>query len=63
MPRLTDTIRSTAMPTRRGRPVLSLTRKRAGKTVTRVIPPQAAAQTRAQVAEYQRFRGVVLAIF
>ena len=37
-------------------PVLSLTRKRAGKTVTRVIPAQAAAQTRAQVAEYQRFR-------
>ena len=37
-------------------PVLSLTRKRAGKTVTRVIPAQAAPETQTRVAEYHRFR-------
>ena len=46
-----------AKPGDRGHgPVLSLTRKQAGKTVTRIIPAQAAAQMRAQVTEYQRFR-------
>ena len=37
-------------------PVLSLTRKQAGKTVTRIIPSHAAAAIQARVAEYQRFR-------
>ena len=37
-------------------PVLSLTRKQSGKTVTRIIPAQAAAQARAEAAGYRRFR-------
>ena len=37
-------------------PVLSLTRKRAGKTVTRIIPAQAGPETQARLAEYRRFR-------
>ena len=37
-------------------PELSLTRKRNGKTVTRLIRPDAEAQTRAQIAECRRFR-------
>ena len=37
-------------------PVLSLTRKRSGKTATRIIPAHAAAEIRAEVAEYRRFR-------
>ena len=37
-------------------PVLSLTRKQAGKTVTRIIPAQAGPETQARVAEYRRFR-------
>ena len=37
-------------------PSWSLTRQVAGKTVTRIIPPDAVAQTQAQVAECQRLR-------
>ena len=37
-------------------PVLSLTRKQAGKTVTRIIPAQAGPETQARLAEYRRFR-------
>lgn len=37
-------------------PTWSLTRAVHGKTVTRVIPPSAVDQTRAQIAEYHRFR-------
>ncbi len=37
-------------------PVLSLTRKESGKTVTRIIPAQAAEQAWAEAAEYRRFR-------
>ena len=37
-------------------PSWSLTREVGGKTVTRVIPAEAVAQTREHVAEYQRFR-------
>ena len=44
-----------APPAQRG-PVLSLTRKQSGKTVTRIIPAQAAEQARAEAAEYRRFR-------
>ena len=45
-----------AKPGDRGHgPVLSLTRKQAGKTVTRIIPSHAAAATQARVAEYRRF--------
>ena len=40
-------------------PSWSLTREVGGKTVTRVIPPDAVARTRAQVDEYHRFRTVV----
>ena len=40
-------------------PSWSLTREVGGKTVTRVIPPEAVAQTRQHVAEYHRFRGLV----
>jgi hypothetical protein len=40
-------------------PSWSLTREVGGKTVTRVIPAEAVAQTRQQVAEYQRFRRLV----
>lgn len=40
-------------------PSWSLTREVQGKTITRVIPAEAVAPTRAQVAEYQRFRGLV----
>jgi hypothetical protein len=40
-------------------PSWSLTREVEGKTVTRVIPPDAVARTRAQVDEYHRFRTVV----
>ena len=37
-------------------PILSLTRKRFGKTATRIIPSHAATEIRAEVAEYRRFR-------
>ena len=37
-------------------PVLSLTRKQAGKTVTRIIPAEAGPETQARLAEYRRFR-------
>ncbi len=37
-------------------PVLSLTRKQDGKTVTRLIPADAGAEVQAQNAEYRRFR-------
>ena len=37
-------------------PVLSLTRKRSGKTATRLIPAPAASAIRAEVAEYRHFR-------
>ena len=37
-------------------PVLSLTRKQAGKTVTRIIPAHAGSETQARLAEYRRFR-------
>jgi uncharacterized protein DUF6788 len=40
-------------------PSWSLTREVGGKTVTRVIPAAAVAQTRQHVAEYQRFRSLV----
>ena len=40
-------------------PSWSLTREVGGKTVTRVIPAEAVAQTREQIAEYRRFRGLV----
>lgn len=40
-------------------PSWSLTREVRGKTITRVIPPDAVARTRAQIAEYRRFREVV----
>jgi hypothetical protein len=40
-------------------PSWSLTREVGGKTVTRVIPAEAVAQTRQHVAEYQRFRSLV----
>lgn len=39
-------------------PSFSLTRQCQGKTVTRVIPRQAVDQTRAQLAECQRFRNL-----
>ena len=37
-------------------PVLSLTRQQGGKTITRIIPSHAAAETRARIAEHRRFR-------
>ncbi len=37
-------------------PSWSLTRHVGGKTVTRIIPPIAVAQTKEQIAEYQRLR-------
>ncbi len=37
-------------------PVLSLTRHENGKTVTRIIPAHAEAETRARIAEHRRFR-------
>ena len=37
-------------------PVLSRTRKQAGKTVTRIIPAHAGSETQARLAEYRRFR-------
>lgn len=40
-------------------PSWSLTREVRGKTVTRVIPAAAVAQTQQHVAEYQRFRSLV----
>ena len=39
-------------------PSWSLTREVGGKTVTRVIPPGAVEQTRRQLAEHKRFRGI-----
>lgn len=39
-------------------PSYSLSRKVEGKTVTRIIPPAAVAETREQLAEYQRFRAL-----
>jgi len=39
-------------------PSFSLSRKVEGKTVTRIIPSAAVAETREQLAEYQRFRGL-----
>jgi hypothetical protein len=43
-------------------PSWSLTHAVAGKTVTRVIPPEAVAITQRQIAEYRRFRGLVRAL-
>ena len=40
-------------------PSWSLTHHVAGKTVTRIIPPDAVAQTQAQIAECQRLRRLV----
>ena len=40
-------------------PSWSLTRAVGGKTVTRIIPPHAVDATQRQIAEYQRFRGLV----
>ena len=40
-------------------PSWSLTRRVGGKTVTRVIPASAVAQTQEQIAEYQRLRRLV----
>ena len=40
-------------------PSWSLTREVGGKTITRVIPRDAVARTRAQIEEYRRFRAVV----
>ena len=37
-------------------PVLSLTRQQDGKTITRIIPAPAEAETRARIAEHRRFR-------
>ena len=37
-------------------PILSLTRKRCGRTVTRIIPEHAGAKIEAENAEYRRFR-------
>ena len=49
-----------AQPGARGHgPSWSLTREVAGKTVTKVIPPQAVEATRAQIAEYKRFRAII----
>ena len=39
-------------------PSWSLTRKVDGKTVTRIIPPDAVPQTKMQIAEYQRLRNL-----
>jgi len=39
-------------------PSWSLTREVGGKTVTRVIPSSAVEQTRRQLAEHRRFRGI-----
>jgi hypothetical protein len=43
-------------------PSWSLTHAVAGKTVTRVIPPDAVETTHRQIAEYRRFRGLVRAL-
>ncbi len=43
-------------------PSWSLTREVGGKTITRVIPPDAVARTRAQIDEYRRFRAVARAL-
>ncbi len=43
-------------------PSWSLTHAVGGKTVTRIIPPHAVDATRRQIAEYQRFRGLVRAL-
>ncbi len=43
-------------------PSWSLTRGVGGKTVTHIIPPHAVDATRRQIAEYQRFRGLVRAL-
>jgi len=40
-------------------PSWSLTREVKGKTVTRIIPPDAVETTRRQIAEHRRFRGLV----
>ena len=40
-------------------PSWSLTREVAGKTVTRVVPATAVAQTREQIAEHRHYRGLV----
>lgn len=40
-------------------PIWSLTREVAGKTVTKVIPSGAVEATRAQIAEYKRFRAMM----
>ena len=40
-------------------PSWSLTREVGGKTITRIIPSDAVARTRAQIEEYRRFRDVV----
>ncbi len=43
-------------------PCWSLTRVVGGKTVTKIIPAAAAAQTQAQIAEHRRFRDLVHAL-
>ena len=43
-------------------PSWSLTRAVAGKTITKLIPPQAVQTTRAQIAEYRRFRAITKAL-
>lgn len=49
-----------AQPGDRGHgPIWSLTREVAGKTVTKVIPSRAVEATRAQIAEYKRFRAMM----
>jgi hypothetical protein len=40
-------------------PSWSLTREVAGKTVTKVIPPGAVEQVRAQIEEHRRFRAIM----
>ena len=40
-------------------PAYNLTRKRRGRTVSRGVPAAAVAQTKKQMREYQRFRGLV----
>jgi hypothetical protein len=49
-----------ARPGARGHgPSWSLTHQVAGKTITKIIPPAAVDSTRAQIAEYHRFRALM----